>query len=668
MRAGKTKPEPAHLPTEREVTYDPTMPSLPFTRMSPEEPGPFARIFGSEPKRNALVELNNLLCEASEVRAVSAEDVARISASHKVDLQQVFTGELRDLYAEVLRSYTRDGILSERERGDLDHLRRLFGLRSEEAEAAHQEVAAAVFSKAVRAVLADKNVTADERARLQQIIPAVGLSQATARQILVQQSMKATRELVSTAVADERLDHEEDTQIQAIMKAFDIPFELDRETTTLLDRCRRYWNLDSGPLEAVPAPLALEKDELCVISSDAELKELKLVTTDRKLGIKGEVLTPVDAGKLYLTNRRLVFVGGRKSLTIKLEAIAKGTLYTDGISIARATGKVLVFIFSSGLTEFGILFNRVRRGGAPRAGSAKAAPAGGHERTNLEPRRKETAPAGGDDYEGALRELNELTGLVSVKQEISTLANVIKVQQLRRNQGLAAPQLSLHLVFSGNPGTGKTTVARLIARLYKGLGVLRSGHLVEVDRAGLVGGYVGQTAIKTGEVIAKSLDGVLFIDEAYSLVSHSESDFGREAVETLLKAMEDNRDRLLVIVAGYTEPMKKFIDSNPGLQSRFNKYLEFPDYSSIELGEIFDKLTVRNNYIATAEARQYVQEILNREYAEAKGKSANARMVRNLFEIAIQRQANRVAGLQSPTAQDLQTLMPPDVIGIDLPN
>jgi len=274
-----------------------------------------------------------------------------------------------------------------------------------------------------------------------------------------------------------------------------------------------------------------------------------------------------------------------------------------------------------------------------------------------------------DEYRSAINELNGLIGLNTVKHEIETLANVVRVQKMREAHGLNVPTMSLHFVFTGNPGTGKTTVARLLGRIYKGLGVLESGHVVEVDRRDLVAGYVGQTAIKTMGVISKSLDGVLFIDEAYTLSRQgSENDFGQEAIDTLLKAMEDNRDRLVVVVAGYSELMKEFIESNPGLQSRFNKYIDFPDYSAEELIMIFGKFVAQNQYLLTLEAQQEVRKILEREQRESGGKSANARLVRNVFEIALEHQANRVALLTLPNDDDLQKITVEDIVGIDIPN
>ena len=193
-----------------------------------------------------------------------------------------------------------------------------------------------------------------------------------------------------------------------------------------------------------------------------------------------------------------------------------------------------------------------------------------------------------EDMEALQKELDGYIGLANIKTEVRSLINMAKVYQRRREMDLPTTDLSLHMVFSGNPGTGKTMIARLMARVYHSLGILSKGQLVEVDRSGLVAGYVGQTAIKTSKVLEGAIGGVLFIDEAYTLTSAgSENDFGQEAVDTILKAMEDHRDDLIVIVAGYTELMHDFIESNPGLRSRFNRYLEFADYTPAEMLEIF---------------------------------------------------------------------------------
>ena len=262
--------------------------------------------------------------------------------------------------------------------------------------------------------------------------------------------------------------------------------------------------------------------------------------------------------------------------------------------------------------------------------------------------------------EELMAELDELVGLDEVKKDVKSLINLIKVRKLRQEHDLPVPPMSLHMVFMGNPGTGKTTVARLVGGLYAAIGVLSKGQLVEVDRSGLVAGYVGQTALKTQEVIKSALGGVLFIDEAYSLASGGENDFGREAIETLLKAMEDHRDDLIVIVAGYSGPMEKFITSNPGLQSRFNKYFYFPDYNGEQLLAMFRIRCRKNGYTLSEESEKTARELFDRLYEERDDNFGNGREVRNRFEDMVVRQSNRVAKLEAPTKEDLMAFLPED--------
>lgn len=240
--------------------------------------------------------------------------------------------------------------------------------------------------------------------------------------------------------------------------------------------------------------------------------------------------------------------------------------------------------------------------------------------------------------------------------------NLVKVRRLREAEGLPVPPMSLHMVFLGNPGTGKTTVARLIGKLYKAIGVLSKGQLVEVDRAGLVAGYTGQTALKTRAVIDSALGGVLFLDEAYALApERGEQDFGREAIEVLLRAMEDHRQDLVVIAAGYPGPMERFLHSNPGLQSRFNKYLIFDDYDAAALLAIFQGLCQTNGYTLSAAAQDHAAALLQARYAARDERFGNAREVRNLFETAVTRQADRVAALETPSRAVLMALEAEDL-------
>lgn len=263
-----------------------------------------------------------------------------------------------------------------------------------------------------------------------------------------------------------------------------------------------------------------------------------------------------------------------------------------------------------------------------------------------------------------MKELEALIGLAGVKNEIANIYNLVKVQKVRQSKGLNVPDISYHCVFTGNPGTGKTTVARLVGQIYKNLGILSKGHLVETDRSGLVAEYVGQTAVKTNKIIDSALDGVLFIDEAYSLVQNGGgNDFGLEAIATLLKRMEDNRDRLVVILAGYSDEMETFINANPGLQSRFNRYIRFEDYSADELTAIYEFNLSKYDYKMTPEAADAIKRVMTEAVAGKDKNFGNARFVRNLFEKTLERQAKRLASssLTSLTEEALAQITEEDI-------
>lgn len=270
----------------------------------------------------------------------------------------------------------------------------------------------------------------------------------------------------------------------------------------------------------------------------------------------------------------------------------------------------------------------------------------------------ETKPKKQDD---PMAELNKLIGLSAAKQSINELRDFAKIQQARKNRGLPVSDISYHLVFTGNPGTGKTTVARLVAQIYKELGLVSKGHLVEASAKDLVAGYVGQTAIKTGEVINEALGGVLFIDEAYALVDTNGQGYGQEAIDTILKEMEDHRDDLAVIVAGYSEPMEKFIRSNPGLKSRFNRFVHFDDFAPEELFEIFQSLCKKNAYTTDEKASAIIKEHLTALSKSVGDDFANARTVRNFFETVIAKQATRISSEKDPSTEMLSTITEADV-------
>ena len=275
------------------------------------------------------------------------------------------------------------------------------------------------------------------------------------------------------------------------------------------------------------------------------------------------------------------------------------------------------------------------------------------------PEQKEEIPPK-EKIEDLLAELDSYVGMDAIKTEVRSLINMVQVYKLRREHDLPTTDMSLHMVFSGNPGTGKTTVARIMARIYHSLDILSKGQLVEVDRSGLVAGYVGQTALKTQKVIEKAMGGVLFIDEAYALNGKSENDFGQEAIDTILKAMEDHRDDLVVIVAGYTELMDRFIHSNPGLESRFNRFLMFEDYTPEQMVAIFKMQCKKGCYVLAEGTEELVRDFISEESAD--DSFGNARGVRNLFEHILVAQNNRLARMEQVTREDLMQILPDDVL------
>ena len=282
----------------------------------------------------------------------------------------------------------------------------------------------------------------------------------------------------------------------------------------------------------------------------------------------------------------------------------------------------------------------------------------GSNRVDAAPKAEEKQPEKQQEpeqtVEELLAELDSLIGLDGVKREVHSLINLIKVRKLRQQHDLKVMDMSFHMVFTGNPGTGKTTVARLVAKIYKQLGFLSQGQLIETDRSGLVAGYVGQTAGKVTEVVKSALGGILFIDEAYALARKGmDNDFGREAIDTLVKLMEDNRDDLVVIVAGYTDEMHDFLTSNPGLISRFNKYIDFPDYTDDELMAILAMNAKKQGYVIAEDANAEVCAMLEGMSVSDRLDFGNARGMRNTLEKLVQEQANRLAGMTGEITKEM---------------
>lgn len=336
--------------------------------------------------------------------------------------------------------------------------------------------------------------------------------------------------------------------------------------------------------------------------------------------------------------------------------------YRAAMDIAFAIAALDAHTSNTELTVIGdfqkLLLDTIAAAGLPRPGEHGAQP------TTATPPTKNPPPAAAPvepakPLDELLHELDQLVGMAEVKHEVKLTSDLTRVEQLRRQRGLPVLEHSRHLVFTGNPGTGKTTVARLLAQIYRTLGVVTKGHLVETDRSQLVAGYVGQTAIQVRKVFDEADEGILLVDEAYALARGGENDFGKEAIDTIVKLVEDRRDSIIVIVAGYPEEMAAFVDANPGLRSRFPKTVHFADYSNDELVEIFESIGREQKYACEPAARARVRAWFE-EQPRVRG-FGNGRLARNLFEAMVARQSSRVVTIDSPTDDQLCTFVVADV-------
>jgi hypothetical protein len=560
--------------------------------------------------------------------------------------------------------------ISDEEVAYLGALRRLLDVAEDDAAKAHDDIVLARYQRAIDDVLADERVTDDERAWLARLAAALRIPGNLARRMYESSAASLVARLWTGSMADSRLTQEEAERVANVADSAGV--ELDGKATQAIAQVRVLASLQAGgALPILDPPLQLQRGEVCHFYYPATWHEVR---KQRSGGVSEDALTALGTGLAIITNRRVIFEGTGKTHSVKYDSLLGIKEYTDGVELRRHSGRNPFILVEAQTAELFVLLVRLAFLAASE-GTEVVSPQnltdpfdlGGTSDNDIAPPPNETPSPRAEvsretsqskkELTAALAELATLVGLGPVKQEVQSLANLVRIRGLRRSEGLPVSAASLHMVFTGPPGTGKTSVARLIGHILGALGVLSKGHLVETDRGGLVGGYFGQTALKTTAVIQKAMGGVLFIDEAYGLsVEGGEWDFGREAIESLLKAMEDERDDLVVIVAGYSDKMRKFLGSNPGLASRFTRYIDFPNYSPPELEEIFYRLAHAAHYELTPDARMAVHERLTAAWAARDASFGNGRYVRNLFEAVLACQADRLAVQPDLARSDLCTI------------